>query len=451
VFLLITIPIGDLHELFFVTYWRVEMNGIIQVSNAISKENDHFNKAVGTIHIRVQSGSLGLIQRKLINAFHFFAKDNPNKETHYVRRQDLLKMINYNSNNIGEFKENARKLTNISVEWDYLREDTERVWGVSNIISEIEYVTNGIVAFSFPRRIREFMATQVHRGLVCMQVQKKFTMSYALSLYENATIYREKGSTPKFSVNELKTLLVVNDEENPTYKLFKYFNNKVIIPAVNEINEVSDIFVEPIYYKNGRVVEFISFTVVIKPQSFLDFNEVPNITSLHDRLVSFGCNSKAALDIIEKYDIEYILGNLDYVESQLIASGEKKIRNPMGFFIDALAKDYRTKEPEIIKKAREKREADAKKKIEEEKLKLEERNKLAEKNRLLKESVKSRYYAMSEDDKTGIQESFLVEMKNTNKLVAKKFIESGLKSSMVSSIFFNFLYEFWNKEINLDS
>ncbi len=425
------------------------MSNIIQVSNAISKDNDHFNKAVGTIHIKVQSGSLGLVQRKLINAFHFFAKDNPSKETHYVRRQDLLTMINYNSNNIAEFKENARKLTNINVEWDYLREDTERVWGVSNIISEIEYVTNGIVAFSFPRRIREFMSTQEHRGLVCMQVQKQFTMSYALSLYENATIYRENGSTPKFTISELKNLLVVDDEENPTYKLFKYFNNKVIIPAVKEINEVSDIFVEPIYYKNGRVVEFISFTVAVKPQSFLDFDDVPNITSLHDRLVCFGCNSKAALDIIEKHDIEYILGNLDYVESQLITPGVKKIRNPMGFFMDALAKDYRTKEPEIVRKAREKREIEAKNKIEDEKRKLDERNKLAEKNRLLKESVKSRYDAMSEDDKTFIQESFLAEMQNTNKLVAKKFKDSGLKSSMVSSIFFNFLYECWNKEINL--
>ena len=420
------------------------MRNIIPV-RTLNKENDHFNKAVGTIHIKVHSGSLGLVQRKLINAFHFFAKDNPDKETHYVKRQDLLLMINYNSNNIAEFKESARKLTSISVEWDYLREDTERVWGVSNIISEIEYVTNGIVAFSFPRRIREFMSNQEHRGLVSMKVQKQFTMSYALSLYENATIYRQNGSTPNFTVSELKTLLVVNDEENPTYKPFKHFNNKIIIPAVKEINKVSDILIEPIYYKNGRNIEFISFTVAVKPQSFLDFDNVPNITSLHDRLVQFGCNPKVALNIIEKHDIEYILGNLDYVESQLVATSGKEIRNPMGFFMDALAKDYRTKEPEIVKKAREKREADAKKKIEDERLMFEERNKLAEENRLRRESVKLRYEALSEDDKVYIQESFLVAMKETNKLVAKKFKDSGLKSTMVSSMFYSFLYESWKK------
>ena len=420
------------------------MSNIISV-RTLNKENDHFNKAVGTIHIKVHSGSLGLVQRKLINAFHFFAKDNPDKETHYVKRQDLLLMINYNSNNIAEFKESARKLTSISVEWDYLREDTERVWGVSNIISEIEYVTNGIVAFSFPRRIREFMSNQEHRGLVSMKVQKQFTMSYALSLYENATIYRQNGSTPNFTVSELKTLLVVNDEENPTYKPFKHFNNKIIITAVKEINKVSDILIEPIYYKNGRNIEFISFTVAVKPQSFLDFDNVPNITSLHDRLVQFGCNPKVALNIIEKHDIEYILGNLDYVESQLVATSGKEIRNPMGFFMDALAKDYRTKEPEIVKKAREKREADAKKKIEDERLMFEERNKLAEENRLRRESVKLRYEALSEDDKVYIQESFLVAMKETNKLVAKKFKDSGLKSTMVSSMFYSFLYESWKK------
>lgn len=326
------------------------------------------------------------------------------------------------------------------------REDTERVWGVSSILSEIEYVTNGIIAFSFPRRIREFMSTQEHRGLVCMQVQKKFTMSYALSLYENATIYRENGSTPKFTINELKTLLVINDDENPTYKQFKYFNNKVIIPAIKEINDVSDIFIEPIYYKSGRAIELISFTVAVKPNSFLEFNDVPNITSLHERLMSFGCNSKTALDLIEKYDIEYILGNLDYVESQLVTPN--KIRNPMGFFMDALIKDYRTKEPEIVQKAREKRDAEVQKKIEEEKRKLEEQNKLAEKNRIFKENLKLKYDSISEDEKIFIQESFLSEMQNSNIIVAKKFKDSGLKSVMVSSVFYNYLYEYWNKKID---
>lgn len=111
--------------------------------------------------------------------------------------------------------------------------------------------------------------------------------------------------------------------------------------------------------------------------------------------------------------------------------------------MDALAKDYRTKEPEIVKKAREKREADAKKKIEDEKRMFEERNKLAEENRLRRESVKVRYEALSEDDKVYIQESFLAAMKETNKLVAKKFKDSGLKSTMVSSMFYSFLYESW--------
>ena len=39
------------------------MSNIIPV-RTLNKENDHFNKAVGTIHIKVHSGSLGLIQRK---------------------------------------------------------------------------------------------------------------------------------------------------------------------------------------------------------------------------------------------------------------------------------------------------------------------------------------------------------------------------------------------------
>lgn len=422
------------------------MQNILPPMINLSKDTELLNKAVGAIHIKVQSGSLGLIQRKQINAFHYFARDNPDKETHYVRLQDLYRMVNYNSNNISEFKENARKLVSINVEWDYLREDNERVWGVSNILSEIEYVTNGIVSFSFPRRIREFLATQEHRALVNMQVQRQFTMSYALSLYENITIYRSQGITPQYAIEQLKCLLVVNDEENPTYKQFKFFNSKVIVPAIKEINEISDLFVEVNYHKKGRTVEYISFTIGVKPQSFLDFDDAPNITELHDRLVQFGCNSKQALDMIDKHETEYILGNLDYVESQLTRPGGNKIRNPMGLFIDALAKDYRTKEPEIIRKAREKREAEAKRKVEEEKRKLEEANEKAEQNRQIRERVKQKYNELDEEEKISLQELFVDEMINTTKVpTANTFKNSGLKSPLVANEFYKFLDRHWAK------
>jgi hypothetical protein len=52
---------------------------------------------------------------------------------------------------------------------------------------------------------------------------------------------------------------------------------------------------------------------------------------------------KASTRYYGKHDIEYILGNLDYVESQLAALKGNKIRNPRGLFMDALVKDYRTK------------------------------------------------------------------------------------------------------------
>lgn len=423
------------------------MNAVIPVIPVIgnmgsSCDRDHLSKSVGAIHIKVQSGSLGLVQKKMLNAFHFFAKDDPKKETHYVKRKDLLLMINYTSNNIEDFKENARKLRSIEVEWDYLREDKERTWGVSSLMSQIEYVTNGIIAFSFPPRIREFMATQETRGLISMQAQKLFTKGYALSLYENTTIYREKGSTPKFSIAELKALLVVNEVENSTYKEFKYFNNKVIIPSIKEVNALSDILIEAVYYKNGRTVEFISFNVALKPQSFLDFDTAPNITSVHDRLVAFGCNSTKALEIIEKHEMEYILGNLDYVESQLLIPG-CKVRNPMGFFMDALQKDYRTKEPDVVRKAREKRDAEAKQKIEAERLKLEEKNRIAEENRLKKDSIRTRYEMLPNGEKIDMQESFYAELIKTNIAMAKKYKTGGLKSPAVSAMFFDFVAEAW--------
>lgn len=90
----------------------------------------------------------------------------------------------------------------------------------------------------------------------------RFKSKYSIRLYEliKSIHYREYETyTRKFSVDELRKLLGAE-----TYKAYPNFRQKVIDPAIAEINEYSDKIVEYKAIKAGRAVAEIEFTIKTK-------------------------------------------------------------------------------------------------------------------------------------------------------------------------------------------
>ena len=82
--------------------------------------------------------------------------------------------------------------------------------------------------------------------------------AFSVRIYELMKSYAYQGSKT-FEIDELKHLLMV--DEVKSYKNFKDFRRKVLEPAQNEINELTDLLVsfEPI--TKGRKVVKLKFTV----------------------------------------------------------------------------------------------------------------------------------------------------------------------------------------------
>lgn len=90
----------------------------------------------------------------------------------------------------------------------------------------------------------------------------KFELVYTLRmkhkasprLYEILKSYHYDGLKPyekDFDIDELRRLL---DADNPTYQQFKYFNQFLLKPAINEINAQTDIHVTATPLRTGRKV-----------------------------------------------------------------------------------------------------------------------------------------------------------------------------------------------------
>lgn len=108
-----------------------------------------------------------------------------------------------------------------------------------------------------------------------------FKSKYSVRLYELLIKYKELGSSKKYTIDELRSLLGV---ENTEYKTMSLFKVNVLDKAVKEINAKTDIQIKYDQFKEGRAISHILFKLSKKkekkPKSSRDQNTVDMFTGL---------------------------------------------------------------------------------------------------------------------------------------------------------------------------
>ncbi len=89
-----------------------------------------------------------------------------------------------------------------------------------------------------------------------MQVSN-LNSGYAVRLYELCIAWRSTGKVPKIELQELRNRLGVLDDE---YPLMERFKARVLLPALKQINDHTDITAAYEQHKTGRTITAISFT-----------------------------------------------------------------------------------------------------------------------------------------------------------------------------------------------
>ena len=150
-----------------------------------------------------------------------------------------------------------------------------------------------------------------------------------------------------------------------SYALFANMKNKVIEPAILEINEKSDIQVKHEYIKEGRSYKKIHFTVTLKKEKSEEEkmeNEIGQLRlnksfyesdeGVTDRLIKRGVTPQKAKNLAKKYSEKQINENINYA-----LKNKNNINNLAGFIIDCVennvVENNRKAKEEIDKKEKE--------------------------------------------------------------------------------------------------
>ncbi len=327
--------------------------------------------------IQIQS-SITHLQRRAWNVLLANAYDElPNTDIHRISVFDLALSLGFNSRNEDYLKETLEALVDCIVEWNVLGKDKKQEWGVAALLASAK-IANGVCTYSFAPHLRYKLYNPRIYTKLNLRLQNQFTSRYAMILWEVCFDYfdiaRNEGETPLIPIEKFRELMGLEREE---YPVFKVLNRDVIKPAIKEINDLTNFFVEVEHKRVGRKIGELKFKIsrlkqlpTLEPKQetaeptqaslFVDMEELPAIAV---KLVQAGVTQKEALRIANRewnvVDTAALPDDREnfalYVEEKIaLARHNTDVKNAAGFIVKAIQENYQ--DPKLQKRLQAEKE-----------------------------------------------------------------------------------------------
>lgn len=210
-------------------------------------------------------------------------------------------------------------------------------------ISSFEYFAGeGYVEITFDPKLKPYLL-QIKNRFTSYRLKDVVTLNstYSIRVYELLKQH-ENFKERTLEIDKLKFFLGIPDK----YKRYCDFKRRVLVTAYEEINEKTDLNIDFIEIKKGRIVEKIKFVMKGKKDCEIDkpFDEVaitqefsinPYVQDLK-KIIEEELSEEECEKILKvaNNDIEIIKKKYEIVKSS-------KYDNLVGFLISAITKDYK--------------------------------------------------------------------------------------------------------------
>ncbi len=308
--------------------------------------------------IQVNCKELTIIQRKLINAIIWHVQTKQNQLIYEINISETKKMCGVQATNNVDLKNLFKGLRDIKLEFNYLNKDKHHIWSNMSFLSAVEIdKETSHIKFEMPEMLKEKIRFPYMYAPLNISLIAGFKCSYTIILYEILRDYLNADKIPVISIEDYRVLMGIKEHE---YKEFRNLRLKVIVPAVKELNEKSDLTCryELIKKPFSNKYEAIQF--------FISKKEPLNITGdLFEKLDAsdqpiIKVPEEILAEIPEKYRVKSLLDEivkrisegkaLNYIGLNLRYAFKKAKENPLFYAINALKNNYAGFDIEIAEK-----------------------------------------------------------------------------------------------------
>lgn len=217
-------------------------------------------------------------------------------------------------------------------------------WLLVHWISSAKYVKGeGVLELSFSPKLRPYML-QLKDHFTSYRLSNILSLNstYSIRLYELMKKWQKAGKWEK-SIEELKLQFGVPED---SYKRYNHFKTRVLLRAVEEVNEKTDLFIKIKEIKKGRSVEKIEFIIRYSPKKEI---RVPRLENNSESVEGFNKLDESRIRMNElavgyQFDTAFFtqlhqgasLIWQDDAEQELeflihYVNEEKSVKNPLGF------------------------------------------------------------------------------------------------------------------------
>ena len=269
----------------------------------MNKKNDLIHKPNQTIMI--SNGEITPTQRKAYNiilqqAWHDLRLNN-NQTLFIFNIHELKEKAGIDSKNDNRLKDDIIKLRHIDIE--IVKENGD--WAIFSLISQAEKKGNTLEV-ELPQKIRQALIENTYYTTLDLLIIKTLKGKYAIILYEIAIRY-QKVQIPELTLEELRIL--TGTDGRKSYNNFNDFEKRVLKPAIEEINEKTDIEISYKTKKRGKKVISIKFELTNKKEpSALVMLKNKNTIQIFIQEIQLRIKNKLGIDISIK-DLSILIEN----------------------------------------------------------------------------------------------------------------------------------------------
>jgi hypothetical protein len=305
-------------------------------------------RANETIAVNPSKGKITPVVRRLFNCMLFIAQQqgSPDGAATIYRWPlvDLARLAHFTSSDLATIKDHIRAMRENEVMWSIVSEKEER-WGVSGMITQAEIIRRSgeptFVEWALPPKISARMLDPSFYTSLSMQIHSSLRSGASIALYEICSRYATNPGhlTMRAHWKWWVPRLTGNDNDG-AHKDYKYFKRDVLNVAVREVNAIAkdELQIELIQYKAGRVIQELQFKVTqTNPQKELPLQFDGELVELVTRV---GLSEKAAREIINAHDAEFIRKTVALVEERAADKQQPPLRSKAAWFKRALADKY---------------------------------------------------------------------------------------------------------------
>ena len=213
-------------------------------------------------------GQLSGQERKMLNLL--LAVAYPNLTTaprHYVTTADVRAYLGSHESN-DRIRAILRRLGQIIPDVDFIDGKGEERTTFGGLVFGSAPKGEGSIWFTFHPDLVPCLNRPAVFARIKLAILGQFSSKYAPTLYENLELFanRDYSKVWNVAVDELRSMIGVGGK----MRLFNHFRDRVLSPALNEINDKADftVTVEEVRAEKGRgrKVERLIFTVALKPE-----------------------------------------------------------------------------------------------------------------------------------------------------------------------------------------